>query len=216
MKNVKGRPGPISRKEKAEATRQRIIEAALAAFTEHGYASTTMDFIARQAGVAVQTVYFAFRTKSELLQSVYEHVVLGPEKVPPHLSRWWRDAEAEPDVAKAVRILVTGSMDLLARAAPLVWTVLGDETAREGYDFNEGLRRNGTEALIAMLSAKHPLSEGMTPDRARDIYLLLTGPQIHAQLTRDLKWSRVEIEEWTISSILQQLFGISPTPHTAA
>jgi hypothetical protein len=46
--------------------------------------------------------------------------------VPPHLTWWWRAVEEEPEVVRAVRTLVSGSMDLLARAAPLVCMVLGD------------------------------------------------------------------------------------------
>jgi len=99
-------------------------------------------------------------------------------------------------------------MDLLVRAAPLVWMVLGDETAREGYEFNEGMRRDGYEVLVRTLTSKHSLRPEINPERARDVLLLLTGPQLYAQLARDLKWSREEIEEWMITSVLQQLFGI--------
>jgi AcrR family transcriptional regulator len=204
MADVKG----LSRKEKAEATRRRIVEAALKAFVERGYAATTVDSVAADAGVAVQTVYFVFRTKGDLLQAVYEHLVLGPDRTPPHLSTWWRAVEAEPDVEQAVSLLVEGTTELLDRAAPLVRTVLGDETAREGYDFNEALRRDGNEVLIRILVAKHPLRPGVTPQRARDILLLLTGPQIYVQMTRDMKWSRAEVGDWMVTSVLQQLFGI--------
>lgn len=99
-------------------------------FLDRGYATTTMDAVARDAGVAVQTGYFTFRTKGALLQAMYEHVVLGPEHLPPHLTSWWRAVDEEPDVALAVRALVSATMGLLLRAAPLVWTVVGDETAR--------------------------------------------------------------------------------------
>jgi AcrR family transcriptional regulator len=208
VNNVKGRPARQSRREKAQATRQRIVEAALAAFLDRGYSGTTMDSVASEAGVAVQTVYFVFHTKGDLLQAVYEHLVLGPERVPPHLTRWWRAVEEEPEVVPAVRTLVSGSMDLLVRAAPLVRMVLGDETAREGYEFNEGLRRDGYEVLVRTLTSKHPLRPEVTPERARDVLLLLTGPQLYAQLARDMKWSREEIEEWMTTSVLQQLFGI--------
>ena len=208
VSGVKGEPPTQSRREKAQATRLRIVEAALAAFLDRGYSGTTMDAVAAQAGVAVQTVYFVFHTKSDLLQGVYEHVVLGPDKVPPHMSWWWRAVEEEPEVVPAVRTLVKGSIDLLVRAAPLVWMVLGDETAREGYEFNEGMRRDGYEVLVRNLTSKHPLRPEITPERARDVLLLLTGPQLYAQLARDLKWSREEIEEWTATSVLQQLFGI--------
>lgn len=198
----------MSRKEKADATRQRIVEAALDAFLERGFAATTMAAIAEAADVAVQTVYFVFHTKGDLLQAVYEHVVLGPERTPPNQSGWWRDVEAEPDIEPAVRRLVEGTVELLERAAPLVRMVLGDETAKESYDFNEGLRRNGYEVLIRILAEKRPLRARLAPERARDILLLLTGPQVYVQLTRDMKWSRFEVEDWMTASVLQQLFGI--------
>lgn len=113
-----------------------------------------------------------------------------------------------PDITLAVRALVTGTMDLLARTAPLVWTVLADETARKSYEFNEGLRRDGNETLIQTLTAMQPLRPDVTPERARDVLLVLTGPQLYAQLTHDLEWSREEIEEWTVTAVLHQLFGI--------
>ncbi|HEX6198583.1 MAG TPA: TetR/AcrR family transcriptional regulator [Jiangellaceae bacterium] len=204
MADVKG----MSRKQRAEATRRRIVEAALEAFVTRGYAATTMTAVAADAGVAVQTVYFVFGTKGDLLQAVYEHVVLGPERTPPHLSEWWRAVEAEPDIKRAVRLLVEGTAELLERAAPLVRTVLGDETARDSYDFNEGLRRDGNEVLIRILTGKHPLRPGLTMDRARDILLLLTGPQVYVQLTRDMKWSRAEVEDWMATSVLHQLFAV--------
>ena len=57
----------ITRRERAKATRRRIAEAALARFSGQGYAATTMDAIAADASIAVQTVYFTFHTKAELL-----------------------------------------------------------------------------------------------------------------------------------------------------
>jgi AcrR family transcriptional regulator len=45
-----------------------MLDAAIACFTTSGYAGTTMAQIAEQAGVAVQTLYFTFHTKAELLQ----------------------------------------------------------------------------------------------------------------------------------------------------
>ena len=59
-----------ARREKARETRWRIMDAALAEFTEHGYHDTTMAAIAERAGVAVQTVYLGFRTKGGLLEEV--------------------------------------------------------------------------------------------------------------------------------------------------
>src|SRR5215472_3214140 len=93
---------PPSRKERAAATRHRILDSALAAFSKQGYSATTMDAIAAGAGVAVQTVYFTFRTKAELLQAVFEHTVLGPDQTPPHLMPWWPRPDDGHDISTAV------------------------------------------------------------------------------------------------------------------
>jgi AcrR family transcriptional regulator len=199
---------PPSRKERAAATRHRILDSALAAFNERGYSSTTMDAVAADAGVAVQTVYFTFRTKGELLQAVYEHVVLGPEQTPPHLMPWWPRADDGHDITEAVTHFVAGTIQLLARAAPLVWSVLADEGAREGYEHNEQLRRLGYAELVSVLTQKHPLRPDLTPRRARDVLLVLTGPQLFVQYTRDLGWNTEELAAWITTTVLEQVFGL--------
>ncbi|MBA2576509.1 MAG: helix-turn-helix transcriptional regulator, partial [Euzebyaceae bacterium] len=56
------------RADKARATRRRIIDAAGDLLVQHGYAGTTLEAIAEQAGVAVQTVYFHFGNKRTVLK----------------------------------------------------------------------------------------------------------------------------------------------------
>jgi AcrR family transcriptional regulator len=199
---------PSSRRERAAATRRRILESALAAFSEQGYSATTMDAVAAGAGVAVQTVYFTFGTKGELLQAVFEHAVLGPDHTPPHLMPWWPRPDDGHDISTAVTRLVNGTLELLARAAPLVWSVLGDEGARERYEHNEQLRRYGYTDLVHVLTEKHPLRPGLTPLTARDILLVLTGPQLFVQYTRELGWSTNQLAAWIIAAVLEQVFDI--------
>ena len=45
------------RRAQAEATRGDILDAARRRFEQHGYAATSMDAIAAEAGVALKTVY---------------------------------------------------------------------------------------------------------------------------------------------------------------
>jgi AcrR family transcriptional regulator len=199
---------PKTRKARAAATRQRIVDSAHLLFLEQGYAATTMPAVAAAAGVAVQTVYFTFGTKGDLLQAVYERVVLGPEAVPPHLMPWWPAADDGHAIEESVRRFVDGTVELLARAAPLVWAVLGDETAREGYQHNERLRRLGYTELVSALTQKQPLRAGLTATRARDVLLVLTGPQVFVQYTRDLAWSQDEFADWATGAVLEQVFGV--------
>ena len=61
------------RDQKTEATRQRIAETALDLFVTHGYADTTIDQIADEAGVARRTVFRHFPTKEAIL---IDHLVV--------------------------------------------------------------------------------------------------------------------------------------------
>jgi AcrR family transcriptional regulator len=59
------------RREQAAETRRRIIAAANDLFVGQGYGQTTVKQVAERAGVAVETVYAAFRTKAALLRHVW-------------------------------------------------------------------------------------------------------------------------------------------------
>jgi AcrR family transcriptional regulator len=100
------------RAEQAEATRDRILDAAGRVMAD-GIASVSIPGIAREAGVSVATVYRHFATKTDLLAAMYPHLLrrTGLEDlVPP------RRIE---DLKVGLRALFerTDSFDDLARAA---------------------------------------------------------------------------------------------------
>ena len=66
------RPQPARRKPRTDAqqNRERILEVAKEAFTRSG-ASTSLDDIAKQAGVGAGTLYRHFPTRDSLLEAVY-------------------------------------------------------------------------------------------------------------------------------------------------
>jgi AcrR family transcriptional regulator len=57
---------------KSEATRARILAAALGVFRERGFADSTMREIAAAAGVAVGAAYYYFDSKDALVMAFYE------------------------------------------------------------------------------------------------------------------------------------------------
>ncbi len=63
---------PVPAPTKSEATRARILEAALRLFDKHGYDETTMRDIADEAGLATGAAYYYFRSKPELVMAFYE------------------------------------------------------------------------------------------------------------------------------------------------
>jgi len=56
--------------ERGQLTRERLLEAALKLFAEHGYHGASMRQIADAAGVAVGGIYNHFRNKEEILTAV--------------------------------------------------------------------------------------------------------------------------------------------------
>lgn len=59
---------------KGERTKERIVQAALDLFREHGYEATTMRMVAEAADVSLGNAYYYFASKDLLLQAFYREV----------------------------------------------------------------------------------------------------------------------------------------------
>src|SRR5205807_7363455 len=93
------------RQEQAASTRSSILDAAQRLFEEHGYAATTMEAIAAEAGVALKTVYVAFETKSGLLRALWHLLLRGDEDDAAVGERsWYREVVEEPDPEQQLRL----------------------------------------------------------------------------------------------------------------
>lgn len=57
--------------EKPTGKRQAILDTALELFTERGFHGTPTSLIAKEAGVATGTLFYYFKTKEELIESLY-------------------------------------------------------------------------------------------------------------------------------------------------
>src|SRR3954464_13222502 len=86
------------RRAQAEATRADILDAAQRLLEQRGYAATTMEAIAGEAGVALKTVYVACETKSGLRRGMCTHLLrAGRDEVPVAEQEWYREVVAEAD-----------------------------------------------------------------------------------------------------------------------
>ena len=203
-------PQPQSRRDKAVATRLRIIRAATDLFDELGYVGTRMVDVAKRADVAVQTVYFVFHTKPELLQACFELAVLGEEGVPPPLQPFWRELKSAPTAEEALRWFAVGNGEIASRAAKLDAAVRGalhEPEAAFVHAHNEGLRRAGFADVIAHLADRFGLRPGLTAERATDILLTLAGPAVYRTLVTEYGWPHDEYVDWTAKAIVDALLG---------
>lgn len=74
MVKLKNQPIEMSEQEKKD-TEQKIFEAALAEFTEKGFAAARMQEIATRAGINKALLHYYFRSKDRLFEAVFEHLI---------------------------------------------------------------------------------------------------------------------------------------------
>jgi AcrR family transcriptional regulator len=173
-----------------------------------------MAQIADDAGVAVQTVYFAFHTKSALLSRAVDFAVLGEdEPLPPERQPWYRAMAAEPDLTEAIRDFVDGVGLVTRRVIPIERAARvaadGDPDTKRVLDVHEQWRAEGYKGALEILRSKGDLAPGMSLERATDLLLLLVGSDAYAYLVDDRGWSHAEWVDWTAKVTAEQLFGTS-------
>jgi AcrR family transcriptional regulator len=200
-----------TRRDRARATRLGITKAAYSLFCERGYTGTTMADVAEAAGVAVQTVYFVFHTKSELLSRTYDFAVLGEgEPLPPEMQPWYAQMTTEPDVTKALRHAVSGIGTILARAMPLDTVVraaaASDPDAAKIRARHEGWRAEGYRTMLDVLRTKSSLRDGVSPERATQLLLMYVG-EVYRILVQDFGWSHEDWIDWTVATVSVQVFA---------
>ncbi len=65
--------------EQIEMRRREILAAALIVFDANGYAATTMDAVAAEAGISKGSIYNYFKSKQDLFFQLFSQVVSGAE-----------------------------------------------------------------------------------------------------------------------------------------
>ena len=210
MAPVKPAAAKPSRRQRAAETRRRMLDAAIACFTTHGYDGTTMAQIAEQAGVAVQTLYFTFHTTADLLQQTLDRAVLGDgPSVPPPQTPWYQAMAAQQAIRPALEHLVGGVSQILQRVAPLrpVFDgAAGEPGVAEVWANAERLRLDGYRTIVGLLASKQPLAAGHTLDSATDVLFVLLGPDTFRAFVRGRGWPLGQWKTWVITTLERDLF----------
>jgi len=200
----------MSRAEQARATRRRVIETASRLFTVEGYSATTMDRIAEQAGVAVQTVYYTFGTKGQLLCEAMEFTAAGQHDPTPVVERRWMiEALTTSSARRSLSLIVEHGIDIYERAAPL-WPAVNAAALSDPavYRYWTGVtagRRVGMARLVARIGELDGLRTGLDADRATDIMFVLNGHSTFQSLVIEAGWALPTFKAWLYSTLVQQL-----------
>jgi len=222
---VSGTAASGTRKEKALATRRRILAAAYDLLCEQGYAATTMVAIAERAGVAEQTVYFTFRSKPAIVTEVIHASVAGFERWTPTLDAdvrqdhlgalrraapWFQAFEAEADPRRAIDLYFEGAIEIFQRISPLLAALngLGIPELSATLASSEARRAEAVGFVVAALRKKgRGLRRDLKPARARDIFLTLTSTAVYNELTMGRGWSPRQAVQWLADLLADQLLA---------
>ncbi len=105
--------------------RERILEAAVRVFAKHGFHGTRVSEIAKAAGVADGTIYLYFKSKDELLVSLFEDRV---ERLLAFLETELPRAKSAPDKLRRVIEIQLGLLDGERDLAEVVTVILRQST----------------------------------------------------------------------------------------
>ena len=185
------------------------MRAAIEVFTEAGYVGARMGDIADRAGVAVQTVYFTFHTKAELLQACFDFAVLGPERLPPTEQSFYSELTAARSGRAALAAFVRGNTAILERSAAIkevAESAPHEPDAAAVVARSEHLRRDGLAQIVSLLADRFGLRPGLTGEDATDLLLTLSSSATYLSLQR-YGWSDEKYAAWLSDALARQLLA---------
>lgn len=208
MPSVKG--AKLSRIDRTRQTRRFMLDTACDLFVSRGYAATTMEQIATEAGVAVQTMYYTFGTKGQLLCEVIEVTAAGDADPGPVVQRpWMLEALSSSSAQRVLALAVEHGTDIYVRAAPL-WPAVNAAAAADPYVQQywgavAAKRRAGQGRLVARLAELGALHQRLTLERATDVVVVLFGHEVFRGLA-EVGWTVPAYKGWLFATLVQQLF----------
>jgi len=111
------------RREQAALTRTRIVEGATAVFELRGYEGARIEDIAKEAGVAVPTVYKVFTNKRTLLRASVEAAITDGEAGEVERLAWFREQLEDPTAEGQLRLIARNARRMYDRAGQLLEVV---------------------------------------------------------------------------------------------
>lgn len=204
------RAGMTHRQRQALQTRRLISDAARRLFLERGYAATSMDAIAGEAGVAVSTVYAVFKNKRAILREIR---MAWHERT--RAREIYEEAGDESEPGRRLEMVARANRRQWELGAGLVAVYQGAAAAdREAAaELEEALRgrRSALDRVVGGMEGA--LRTGLDSNRAAAILRALCRAEAYRELVGESGWSPDEYEAWLGEALKSQLLprgGLAP------
>ena len=186
-----------------------MVAAAQTLFRDRGYARTTVADIAHAAGVAPQTVYWAFGSKATLVAEIRD--------------AWLREAGTGERLA-AVRAVEgpAARLDAFATFMTHQWetgsaavSIQQDAMrvdAQVARDVHETLTRRAAALLEVVQPIGSALRAGLSIAEAHDRLIALSLVEVYVEL-RARGWTAEAYRDWLSEALRTNLLGYQPANH---
>jgi AcrR family transcriptional regulator len=203
---AKRRYDSTRRAAQAKETRRQILEGAYRLFTTRGYAGATMESLANEAGVAVETVYSAFGTKREVLARLVDRSLVGDDDPTPLLERSGpQQVQADPSQRRQISIFARDMATIMGRVGPLFAVMrAAAPTEPEIAELLKRLlsgRRDGMAVFVGWVEHNGPLRAGLSAEEAVDTVWTLSSAEVHQLLRVDRGWTAEQYEQWLTATL---------------
>jgi AcrR family transcriptional regulator len=201
VSKVKPERMPLRRRQALE-TRRVIALAARELFSRGGYAATSLEAVAEEAGVAARTVYSAFGTKKAILGAICEE--------------WLAEAGVMETVAAGLAERDLGRrLALVAHSSRRQWeSERGVRAMLEGAGAADpevarmlaGWKEDRGRSLRSLFEGVDgQLRSGIGVDRAGAILRALSSGEVYSELVAGEGWSPANYEEWLTELLTETL-----------
>jgi AcrR family transcriptional regulator len=187
------------RTDAAAATRAAILTAGRELFMRAGYATTTVPQIARQARVAVPTVYSSTGGKSEILFALLEPVVNDPS-----VAETLAAVASENDGAKIIVLLGDGVFTTHTRHWDVITGLFPQVRIEPGtaevYRDVIAAYQSAVGRIADRLVEVGALRPDLGRDDALDILWFYLGLNAWAALVQDRGWTLQRARDWLVAA----------------
>lgn len=196
---------PTRRAVQAADTRELIVSTAGRLFSRDGFVGTTIEGIAGESGVALQTVYNSVGNKAALLSAVLDDAASGPDSASGVLELMRERTGNAADLGSLLTVLADWFVEVNQRTAGIMGVIAqaaAVDSAVAKLEKDRALQRLHRYREAAAAARAHGgLSSGMSDGDAAATIWSLGHPQVYRTLVQDAGWSVPAYREWVLRSL---------------
>ncbi len=197
------------RQARAQAQRERIIAIAERRFLVDGYAPTTIQSIADEAGVSVDAIYKTFAGKPGLIRAIRDRALLGQGPVPAE-DRSDRLHEEQLDGPAIVRAWGELTTEVAPRVAPILLLVrdasVHDEELLSLLAELDSQRLERMTANATQLARSGHLRKGIEIGAAAHILWIYSSPELYELAVVRQRWTLERYGSFITDAMISALF----------